>query len=81
MSILGRDERSVSNDSSEFVLKEYSQFLLNLLFNLFKKKWGVNVNLVFKRKDLGNVEILEEDLDLEYLQEIVQKDFFGKILF
>lgn len=81
MSISGRDERSASNDSSESVSKEYSQSSPNSLFNLFKKKWGANANLVFKRKDSGNAEILEEDSDSEYLQETAQKDPPGKIPF
>lgn len=73
MSNLGIDEGCISSESSNLVLKDYreGEFLFNFLFNLFGKKWGINVNLVFKRKDLGNVGILEEDLDLEYLEEIV----------
>lgn len=72
----GTDEGRTSSESSNSVSKDYreGESSSNSPFNLFGKKWGINANLVFKRKDSGNAGILEEDSDSEYLEETAQKD-------
>jgi hypothetical protein len=76
----GKDEGSTNSDNSESVSRDYMEGKSSYKppFNLFGKKWGINANLLFKRKDSGNAGILEEDSDPEYLDETTQKDRRGE---
>lgn len=76
----GKDEGRASSGNSKSVSKDYTEgeSPSKSPFNLFGKKWGINANLLFKRKDSGNAGILEEDSDPDYLEETSQKDPPGK---
>lgn len=76
----GKDEGRTSSNNSKSVSKDYKEGESSSmsLLNLFGKKWGINANPLFKRKDSGNAGILEEDSDPEYLEETTQKDPPGK---